>query len=281
MLAVLTSPVFLVVALGSALLAASAGAIGCISVIRGQSLIGDAIGNAAFPGVVLAFMLTLTRDPLILVLGAATSGLVGFYTVQILSSKSKLSLDSSLAIVLTSFFGLGMVLKSHITGNVDYMQASQAGLQNYIFGQASYMMEKDVLAIAVIGGLSLLIVILFFKELQLYTFDETLATTFGYKKPIMDALVLLATVFLIAVGLKVVGAILISAMLITPCVIAQQYTNNFKKLLIIAALSAAVSAFIGVWIATALDGIATGPAIIVVMSTIALVSIAINQKGRH
>ena len=273
MLDLLLSPVFLTVAIGSSLLASVAGAVGSISVLKGQSLIGDALGNAAFPGVVIAFMLFETREPFILILGAAGSAFIGFLLIQKLNHKTKISLDVALAVILSSFFGLGLVLKSYISGNEAYTGASQAGLQTYIFGQASYVMERDVIALFVICSISLVILVLFYKELQLHTFDQILAESFGYKTKIMHGVIIAATLFLIAAGLKVVGAILISSMLITPCVAAQAWVKSFKKVLIVSGFIGGISAFIGVAVATYFDGLATGPCIIITMSLLCFISL--------
>lgn len=275
----LTSPVFLVVAAGATILAVSAGMVGSLSVLKGQSLIGDAMGHASFPGVVMAFILFQTREPVLLVAGAAVAGLVGFSFVQLARDRTRLTLDTAMAVVLSSLFGLGMVLKSWTTGNPLFSHASQAGLQSYIFGQASYILERDVIIILVVSVLSLGVLTLFYKELKLHVFDPVLAHTNGYSRVIMNVLVLACTLLLIAVGLKVVGAILISAMLIVPAVTALQWTNSYGKMLAIAGITGGVSSLLGVLAATAFDGLATGPCIILVMSCIALVSLIVGPRG--
>ena len=141
---ILTNYSFLVVAAGTVVLAIASGMVGTVSVLKGQSLIGEAIGHSAFAGIVISFMLFQQRSPILLALGAFISGMVAFFSIQIIGKNSKIELDSVLALVLSSFFGLGMVLKSYIQGNHQFSNASQAGLQNYIFGQAAYLMRNDV-----------------------------------------------------------------------------------------------------------------------------------------
>ena len=138
---ILTSYTFIIVGSGTFLLAAIAGAVGCITVLKGQSLIGDAIGHAAFPGIILSFMLFMQREPVLLTLGAVASGATAFMLIQVIKENSKLKLDAILAVVLSSFFGVGMVLKSYIQGNSNYKEAAQSGLSSYIFGQAAYIMK--------------------------------------------------------------------------------------------------------------------------------------------
>lgn len=140
--ALLSDYSFLIIALGTSALAIASSIIGSVSVLKGQSLIGDAIGHASFPGIVLAFMLTGERNPWGLFLGAVLSGALAFFWIQLLGRWSKIELETALAAVLSTFFGLGMVLKSYITGNPAFSASSQAGLEKYIFGQASYMMQR-------------------------------------------------------------------------------------------------------------------------------------------
>ncbi len=276
---ILTGYSFIIVAIGTFLLAVAAGAVGCITVLKGQSLIGDAIGHSAFPGIVLAFMLCLQRDPAILILGAIVSGAVAFISIQTINANSKLDLDAILAVILSSFFGFGMVLKSHIQGNPDYAGASQSGLQNYIFGQAAYIMSEDVRIILFVGVISLLLLILFYKEIKVFLFDETYSKTIGLKTTLLYGIILLMTMSIIATGLKLVGAILISSLLIVPAITAMQWSNKFHIVLIIAGLTGGVSAFIGTYISTAYNGMSTGATIILIMSIFALISLIIGPHG--
>ena len=117
---ILTSYSFILIAVGTFLLASSAGVIGTISVLKGQSLIGDAIGHAAYPGIIIAFMLTLTKNPTYLLLGALFTGTLAFGLIQLINHYSKVELDAILAIVLSMFFGMGMVLKTWIQGHPIY-----------------------------------------------------------------------------------------------------------------------------------------------------------------
>lgn len=270
---------FIIVALGTVILAMATGIIGSISVLKGKSLIGDAIGHSTYPGIVIAFMLSMEKSPLVLLLGAAIAGAISFFLIDLISNNSKIDLDATLAIVLSSFFGLGMVLKSYIQGHPDYAGVSQSGLKNYIFGQASYIMKNDVKIIFVVSILSIVLLFLFYKEIKVYVFDEVYAKTIGINPVLMNTIILIATMLLITTGLKLVGAILISSMLIVPAITALQWTDKFHVMLIIAGLCGGVSAFIGTFISTAYDGMSTGPTIILVMSLISLVSMLIGPRG--
>ncbi len=276
---VLTSYDFIVVALGTVILSAASGAVGCVSLHKGQSLIGDAVGHASFPGIVLAFMLFSTRNPLVLNLGALLAGAAAYALIQAITRYTKAKLDAVLAVVLSGFFGLGMVLKSYITGNPKFQGASQSGLASYIFGQAAYIMESDIILIAIVAIISLALLFVFYKEIKLFVFNEEYAQTIGLKVSVMYGILLLMVMLLISVGLKVVGAILISSLLIIPAVAANQWSESFGMVLFISALVGAVSAFIGTYFSTIYTGMGTGATIILIMGFIALLSMVIGPRG--
>ena len=276
---ILTNYSFLVVAAGTVVLAIASGMVGTVSVLKGQSLIGDAIGHSAFAGIVISFMLFQQRSPILLALGAFISGMVAFFSIQIIGKNSKIELDSVLALVLSSFFGLGMVLKSYIQGNHQFSNASQARLQNYIFGQAAYLMRNDVYLIILAAIVALTLLFLFYKEIKIFVFDEQFARSVGIKATFLNWLILIMSMVLISVGLKAVGAILISSMLIAPAITGLQWSNRFPVVLLIAGAVGGISAFIGTYISSTIRNMPTGPTIILVMSIFAILSIFFSPKG--
>lgn len=275
----ITSYSFIIVAIGTLILAMASGAVGCITVMKGQSLIGDAIGHAAFPGIILAFMVSVSRDPVVLLLGAMVSGTLCFVAIQLIHTQSKLDLDASLAISLSSFFGAGMMLKSYIQGNSKFSGASQSGLQNYIFGQAAYMVREDIMLILAVAVPVLILLILFYKELKVFIFDEVYSKTIGLNTNFIYLIILLMTMSLISVGLKLVGAILISSLLIVPCITAVQWSSKFHRVLLIAASVGGISALLGTYISTVSNGMSTGPTIIMIMSVFAFLSLLVGSHG--
>lgn len=279
MINILFSYDFLVVAIGTFILAITSAIVGCFSVYKGQSLVGDAIGHASYPGVVLAFMLFQSRNPIILVFGAAILGSVAYGVIQIINKNSKISLDAALAIVLTGFFGLGIILKTYIQGNPSFAGASQAGLKNYIFGLAAFITKSDVIFISIISLVVLIILGLFYKELIVGIFDRDYGKSIGISSTLIDCILLVMMILIIALGLKSVGAILISSFLIIPCICANQYSRNINKVLIIAGIVGGVSSFIGTYLSSAVKGFSTGPMIILVMGSITLVSMAVGKYG--
>lgn len=276
---IITQYSFIVVALGTLLLAMATGIVGTISILKGQSLIGDAVGHASLPGIILAFMISGRKSSVILMLGAIIAGVVAFIIIQVISESSKIEADTAMAVVLSAMFGLGMVLKSHIQGNVKYQGASQSGLASYIFGQAAYILKEDVYIILTVSVISLLLFIIFYKEIKVYVFDTVYAYTIGVNSRLLSLLIMIITMILIAAGLKAVGAILISSMLITPAVTGLQWSKSYEKVLLVAALTGAVSAFLGTLISSVFKGFSTGPTIILIMSLIALISVLFAPRG--
>ena len=276
---ILTNYTFQIVALGSVILAVAAAPVGAFSVYKGQSLIGDAIGHSTFPGIILAYMAFATRSPVVLLMGAVAAGAASYALIQLAHRDKRLGLDANLAIFLSGFFGLGMALKSFIQGNPDYAGASQAGLGTYIFGQAAYMLEADVLLIAVVSALVLTLLLLFYKELKLFVFDAEYAEVVGLPCRLLNILLLIMTIAVIGIGIKSVGAILISSFLIIPCVAANQWSNHLSRVLVLSSLIGAVSALIGTYISTLEQGMSTGPSIILVASLIAFFSMLFGTKG--
>src|SRR5688572_19802294 len=136
------------VALGSATLGIVSGALGSYAVLRKQSLLGDAMSHAALPGVVLAFLLTRSKEPVVLILGALVAGWVGTLALLAITRSTRLKDDSALGLVLSVFFGFGLMLLTFVQKLPD---ASQAGLDKFLFGQAATLLESDVVIMAGIG----------------------------------------------------------------------------------------------------------------------------------
>ena len=164
------------VALGSAVLGIVSGALGVFAVLRRQSLVGDAMSHAALPGIVLAFMLTGSKTPLVLLIGATIAGWLGALAVLSIVRASRLAYDTALAIVLSVFFGLGLVLLTVVQRQPD---ASQAGLDKFLFGQAATLVVKDVQTMSAVGIIAFLALMLIWKEIKLLSFDPDYAASLG------------------------------------------------------------------------------------------------------
>lgn len=275
----LTDYFFWVVALGTMILGATSAVIGTTVVLEKQSQLGDAIGHSVFPGIVLSFMLFQTRHPLILTAGAFVAGLVAFRLIHWIHQASSFSYESILALILSSMFGLGMVLYSYIQGNPDFQKAAQAGLNRYIMGQAAYLVIDDVIFISVTCICVLLLFALFLPRIELTLFDKVLAQSIGIHTERLSKSLLLLCLLVICVGLKTVGIILISSMLIMPTVAASQWTKHYRSLVLLAGIIGIVCAFVGTYISTVVSDLATGPTIVLAQTVCTLVSIGCSPHG--
>lgn len=266
---------FWIIAIGAGLLGASSGIIGSFAVLRNQSLLGDAISHAALPGIVLAYLITGEKSSIVLLTGAVCSGVLGAYFINDIVKNSKLKTDAALGIILSTFFGVGMML---LTYTQSLGHASQAGLDKYLFGQASTLMLKDVLTILSFLIPSLLIVLMLWKELKLYLFDATYAQTLGIPTRKLNTLLTLLIVIIIVMGLQTVGVVLMSSLLLAPAAAARQWTNSLAKMLGIAAIFGAFSGISGAFISATYANLPTGPVIVVLISAIVFISILFAPK---
>ncbi|HFU4011978.1 TPA: metal ABC transporter permease [Streptococcus suis] len=265
---------FWTVALGTLVLALAASQIGTISVLTRQSLIGDSLGHAAYPGIILSYMVFQSRQPLLLLLGAVGSGYLSYGLVDWLCRRGRTSRVNALVLVSAAFFGLGLVLKQYVQGNAVFQGAAQAGLENYVFGQAAFMQLDDVLLICLVALLGLFLFGWYYQSLKLYLFDRQFAKLVGIPVEKIDRLTLFLLLSLIAVGLKVVGAILMSSFLIAPAVFGLLLGKSYAQTLALAAGIASFSALVGTYLSSVVTGLSTGPTIILCLSVSSLVAFA-------
>jgi len=264
------------VALGGTLLGALCGMAGTFAVLRGQSLIGDTLSHAALPGVALAF-LVFGREPLALLLGAAATGSLGVLLVNWLSSTTRLKQDAAMGIVLAAFFAIGVALLSYIQGRAD---ASQAGLDKFIFGQAAAIIARDV---AILGAACLAIgalLLAFWKEFKLLTFDSDFARVNGLPTGWLNGLLSALIVIVCVLGLQLAGVILMVGLLIAPAVAARQWTRRLEQMIVLAMLFGAFSGGSGAVLSALERGLPTGPLMIMVACSLVLIALLFApQRG--
>ena len=258
------------VLLGTALLGLASGIAGTFAVLRKESLIGDGLSHAALPGVVIAFLLTGIKDIEVLITGAALSSITAAWLITITVENSKIKFDGALATILSAFFGLGMVLLTYLQS---LNNAGQAGLSKFIFGQAATILARDVYITSAAALIIIVLTALFWKELKLISFDVEYAKTLQI--PVTFTLILYRSLLImtIIIGIQSVGAILISSLLIAPAVGARQWTNKLGTMCILAGFFGMVSAIGGTIWSTTVQKLPTGPAIIVILSVIVLLSL--------
>ena len=258
-----------VVALGGAILGVISGALGCFAVLRRESLLGDALSHAALPGVAVAFLLA-GRDLGALLVGAGIGSWLALRFSAAVLSTTRIKQDAALGIVLASWFAAGIALLTYIQSIPD---ASQAGLDHFIFGQAAAIIESDVELISSVGAVVLLALALFWKEFKLVTFDPEFAGANGFRTGLINTLLSTLVVVAIVLGLQLAGVILMVGMLIAPAIAARQWTRKLEQMVILAGVLGGFAGGSGAVI-SAFDGdIPTGPTIIVVAFVLVLISL--------
>ena len=269
LVSLLTDYTLRTVALGTTVLGIVSGALGSFAVLRRQSLLGDAISHAALPGIVLAFLLTGSRAPFVLILGAFFAGWLGTLVMMSIVRESRIKIDGALGIVLSVFFGFGMMLLTFAQRRPD---ATQAGLTKYLFGQAATLLQRDVVVMAILGGIALLVMGLFWKEFKLLSFDAEFAASLGFSVRGLDILLTTLLVVAIVVGLQAVGVVLMSAMVVAPAAAARQWTDRLGVMVALAGLFGAMAGVTGTIISSLGAGFSTGPSIVLSISAIVLFS---------
>ncbi len=258
------------VALGSALLGIVSGVLGCFAVLRRQGLLGDALAHAALPGICIAYLLTGSKSTIVLLLGAAIAGWIATFFLLRLVRETIISEDAALGIVLSTFFGFGIVLLTFISKTGD---ASQAGLDKYLFGQAATLVQENVVTMAILGALALGVVALLYKEFKLLTFDAEFAASLGFSTNLLSLLLTSLIVIAVVIGLQTVGVVLMAAMLIGPAVAARQWTNRLGVMIGVAALVGAASGISGALISISESRLPTGPMVILSLTALVLFSL--------
>ena len=258
-----------IVALGSAILGFVSGALGTFAVLRKQSLLGDSISHAALPGIILAFMLTGSKAPIVLLVGAALAGWLGTYFILSIINNTRIDTDGAQGIVLSVFFGIGLLLLTFLQKRP---VASQAGLDKFLFGQAAAILPSDVWAMSIFGGLALFLMIMFWKEFKLSTFDPTFGASMGFVRNRIDFLITGLIVLSIVIGLQTVGVILMSAMVVTPAAAARQWTDRLSRMVLLSGLFGALSGIVGSILSSAIPDLPTGPTIVICLTVIVVLS---------
>ena len=249
------------ITLGTAILGAVTGMLGSFAVLRKQSLLGDAISHAALPGIAIAFLITGAKDSNTLLIGALISGLIGTFWIRGIVTKTHLKSDTALGLILSLFFGFGMLLLTFIQKQPN---ANQAGLDKYLFGQAATLVESDVWLMAIVTGICLCVLLLFWKEFKLLLFDADYTKTLGFNTKFIDILITSFIVLAIVLGLQTVGVVLMSAMLLAPAAAARQWTNSLATMVFLAAIFGAFSGVFGTAISASQNNLSTGPVIVLV-----------------
>lgn len=257
------------VVVGSVLLAISAAIVGCFTFLKKRALIGDAVAHSVLPGVCLAFVLSGTKNPFYLIIGAFITGWLSLRFIDVVVRYSKIKEDTAIGLTLSVFFGLGILILTAIqhSGN-----ANQSGLDQFLFGKAASLVGQDLVVFGSVSVILLLVVGLLFKELTLLAFDENFAKAIGMPVKALELVLTTLTVLAVVTGIQAVGVVLMAAMLITPAAAARFWTDKLTVMVFLAALFGAISGITGAYISYVAPAMPTGPWIVMVISFIAMTS---------
>jgi manganese/zinc/iron transport system permease protein len=260
---------------GTTLLGLCSGVLGSFAFLQKRGLMGDVLAHAALPGVCLSFMITGFKNPFLFLIGATITGLMASLCIGWITRFSRIKEDTALALVLSAFFGLGIVLLTQIQHG---LHGNQSGLDQFLFGQSAAMVKEDVQIMATIAVMLLFLCCLFFKELKLLCFDANFGRSLGFAMRKLDGLFMLCLVIAVVIGLQVAGTVLMSALLITPAAAARYWTERLDRMVILAAGMGAIAGILGTWISAIGHHLSTGPVIVIAATAIFLISMIFAPK---
>ena len=247
----------------------STGLIGTYIMLRRMSLIGDALAHAVLPGVVISFMVA-GKGQLTLFLGAVAAGIVTVLLIGFVNRNSKIKEDTSIGIIFTGAFALGVLL-------VSQLKQVHIDLSSYLFGDVLGVSTGDIILSAIIMLIIVLTVILFYKQLLVTSFDPTMAITIGISTTVVHYMLMTLLSMSIVSGLQSVGVVLLVAMLITPPATAYLLTNSLKKILILSSLLGTLSSVIGLYLSYHFN-FSSGASIVLVAVTFFMLAFLFSPK---
>lgn len=218
----------------SMLVGLASGVIGSFIILRGMSLMGDAISHAVLPGVAISYMFGFSYILGATAFGVLTAALIGFVT-----QKSRLKNDTAIGIVFSSFFALGIILISFAQSATD--------LYHILFGNVLAVRESDLYLTAIVSAVVLLFIFIFYKELKITSFDPMMAKAYGLNTTFIHYALMFFLTLVAVVSLQTVGTILVIAMLITPAATAYLLTNRLATMIALSASFGVLSAIVGVF----------------------------------
>lgn len=240
------------------------GAVGCFIILRGMSLMGDAISHAVLPGVAISYILGIN-----FFVGAIIFGLLSSIIITFIKNNSIIKGDTAIGITFSSFLALGVILIGVANSSTD--------LFHILFGNILAVQDIDKWLTIGVSGIVLIVIILFFKELLIISFDPLMARAIGMKVNFYHYLLMVLLTLVSVTAMQSVGTILIVAMLITPAATAYLYTNSLRKMIILSSSLGAVSSILGLFIGYSFN-IAVGSSIVITSAIIFAISFLVSPK---
>jgi len=282
--------------IGCMLMCLVAALVGVVAFLRKQSLLGEALSHAAYPGVILGVIVSgfLALDEgqedliaFLVLSGAFISAFFGLWVIFYMEKKLHVHADSALCFVLSSFFGVGVTLASDVQFSYSSLYRQ---VQSYLYGQAATMTDRHVFMYGILAFIVIAAVCLFYKEIQITTFNRDFAKSLGVNAKTIDSLMFVLIVLAIVIGIRSVGVVLMSAMLVSPVVAARQHTQKLSTLFMLAAVFGIISGYLGNYFSVEMDHyfaetypgsrliLPTGPMIVLVASAICLYSLCFSSQ---
>ncbi|MFM8813933.1 MAG: metal ABC transporter permease [Candidatus Limnocylindrus sp.] len=253
----------------SALVGVACAVVGSFVVLKGMSFIGDAVSHAAFPGIVIAYMLGLP-----IIIGGAVAAIGTALGIGALTRRSGLRADSIIGVLFAGMFALGVALFSSIPNYVGDLFA-------FLFGDVLGISVSDMIALSVLVIALLLVIRALWKELLFATFDPLGAGAAGLPVRRLDDLLLILIAVTIVISLQAVGIVLVVAMITTPAATAQLLVKRFSQMIGVAALIGVTAAVAGLYLSYALD-LASGASIVLFETTLFLIVLLVTtMRGRR
>lgn len=240
------------------------GVIGCFIVLRGLALMGDAISHAVLPGVAISYMLGIN-----FFYGAVLTGMLTAVGIGFVTQNSRIKSDSSIGIVFSAFFALGIILISKAQTATDLTQI--------LFGNVLSVKSSDMWMTLIVGAIVLFVVILFYKELLISSFDETMAAAYGLPTQLIHYVIMILLTMTTVASLQTVGVVLVVAMLITPASTAYLLTNRLWVMILLSSIFGALSAIIGLYFSFVYN-LSSGAVIVLVTTAFFLIAFIFSPK---
>jgi manganese/zinc/iron transport system permease protein len=251
--------------LTSTLIAISCGILGCFLILRKMAMVGDAISHAVLPGIVLAFLLSGTRDSIWMIVGAGLLGIFTTFLIEFFHKKARLQTDAAIGVTFTSLFALGIILISVFAGQVDldqdcvlYGEIAYVPIDLWITEGGQNFGPRALWVASLILILNILFIRVGFKQLYLTTFDPAFAATIGISVTLWNYLFMGAVSMTTVASFDSVGAILVVALMVAPPATAYLLTDKFKIMILITVVIALIISVFGYYLAVALDGSIAG-----------------------
>jgi manganese/zinc/iron transport system permease protein len=259
---------------GVTLISVTAGIIGYFNFLQKKSLIGDAVAHAVLPGIVLAFLFSGVRESWILLIGAIIAGFLALTAISFLLKHTKLKQDSVIALVMITFFSIGLIVLSYVQlkplGN-------QAGLTDFLFGKIAALTQNDLIFFSVLCSIILSAVFLVFNIIFGFAFDSSFMRFKGFSGNTWSFFMNVITIIIVSIGIQAVGVVLMSALLILPVTTAKLLTNNRNKLIIWTVCFALFGASLGTFISLYSSQLPTGPLISMILCTTLFITAVLKR----